>query len=73
MTLSALLSESGQPRVPLDREFLTSELNLRETSSSTARARPVSGALPGDQPMIPILYSLLHQSVAKSNLPSVLR
>lgn len=81
VTLSALLSESGQPRAPLDRAFLANELNLRETASSTARApataaatsAPGSSASSSDQSMVPLLYSLLHQSVSKSNLPSVLR
>ncbi|XP_076871419.1 centrosomal protein 20 [Brachyhypopomus gauderio] len=34
-TLSVLTAESGQPEVPLDRQFLASQLNVVEDPSST--------------------------------------
>uniref|UniRef100_A0A8C1BKT2 Centrosomal protein 20 n=1 Tax=Cyprinus carpio carpio TaxID=630221 RepID=A0A8C1BKT2_CYPCA len=35
-TASVLTAESGQPEVPLDREFVASELNVAEDSSAKA-------------------------------------
>jgi len=65
-THSVLLSEAGQPHQALDRQFLTQELNLRETASSCVRASDTG------QP-IPLLYSIIHQCIAKSNSSSVLK
>ncbi|KAJ8413611.1 hypothetical protein AAFF_G00081180 [Aldrovandia affinis] len=43
-TASVLISESGQPEVPLDRQFLTNELNVVEDPSARS---------------VPLLYGLL--------------
>lgn len=43
-TCSVLLSETGQPREPLDRQFLAGELNLSQDESSSS---------------VPLLYGLL--------------
>ncbi|CAM4621125.1 unnamed protein product [Leuciscus chuanchicus] len=44
-TASVLTAESGQPEVPLDRQFMANELNVAEDSSSKA---------------VPLMYGLLH-------------
>ncbi|XP_056606549.1 lisH domain-containing protein FOPNL [Triplophysa dalaica] len=44
-TASVLTAESGQPEVPLDRQFIANELNVAEDSSSKT---------------VPLLYGLLH-------------
>ncbi|XP_056315481.1 lisH domain-containing protein FOPNL [Danio aesculapii] len=44
-TASVLTAESGQPEVPLDREFLAKELNVAEDSSARS---------------VPLLYGLFH-------------
>ncbi|XP_050968632.1 lisH domain-containing protein FOPNL [Labeo rohita] len=44
-TASVLTAESGQPEVPLEREFMANELNVAEDSSAKA---------------VPLLYGLLH-------------
>lgn len=43
-TSSVLVAESGQPNVPLDRGFLSRELNIREDRNSTS---------------VPLLYGLV--------------
>ncbi|XP_077055678.1 centrosomal protein 20 isoform X1 [Siphateles boraxobius] len=44
-TASVLTAESGQPEVPLDRQFIANELNVAEDSSAKA---------------VPLMYGLLH-------------
>ncbi|XDV36342.1 hypothetical protein PO909_006141 [Leuciscus waleckii] len=44
-TASVLTAESGQPEVPLDRQFMANELNVAEDSSAKA---------------VPLMYGLLH-------------
>lgn len=51
-TTSVLLSESGQPKEPIDREFLAAELNLTESSSSQK---------------FPILYGLVSHFLEHKN------
>ncbi|XP_042613717.1 lisH domain-containing protein FOPNL isoform X1 [Cyprinus carpio] len=51
-TASVLTAESGQPEVPLDREFVASELNVAEDSSAKAVSVLVF--------FRPLLYGLLH-------------
>ncbi|XP_065663606.1 centrosomal protein 20 [Hydra vulgaris] len=57
-TEAVLLSESGQPKEPIDREFLANELHIREDSTSSK---------------LPILYGLissfLQQKQYKDELP----
>lgn len=44
-TASVLTAESGQPEVPLDRQFMANELNVAEDSSAKS---------------VPLLYGLIH-------------
>ncbi|NXU86900.1 FOPNL protein, partial [Xiphorhynchus elegans] len=59
-TASVLTAESGQPQVPLDRQFLARELNVVEDASGKS---------------IPLLYGIishfLHGSKEESTLPKV--
>ncbi|XP_052761842.1 centrosomal protein 20-like [Mya arenaria] len=50
-TASVLVSESGQPKQPLDRAFLAEELNVEEDRNST---------------QVPLLYSLIGQFMNKN-------
>ncbi|XP_071813008.1 centrosomal protein 20-like isoform X3 [Apostichopus japonicus] len=43
-SLSVLMAETGQPKTPLDRSFLTNELNIQE-DSDTARLPLLYGVL----------------------------
>ena len=51
-TTTVLLAESGQPKDPVDRQFLATELNLTETASSR---------------QVPILYGLLSHCLEQRN------
>ena len=51
-TNSVLLAESGQPKDPIDRDFLAAELNIKETSSSKK---------------VPILYGLISYFLDQRN------
>ncbi|KAI1896048.1 hypothetical protein AGOR_G00090790 [Albula goreensis] len=50
-TASVLVAESGQPEVPLDRQFMTNELNVVEDPSSRS---------------VPLLYGLLSHFLKSS-------
>ena len=51
-TNTVLLAESGQPKDPVDRNFLAAELNLTETASSK---------------QVPILYGVLSHFLEQRN------
>ncbi|KAG1930663.1 lisH domain-containing protein FOPNL [Rhinichthys klamathensis goyatoka] len=51
-TASVLTAESGQPEVPLDRQFMANELNVAEDSSAKA---------------VPLMYGLLHHFLSSKD------